>query len=54
MDNTNIELNAARYLRLIERCLPKVFRGPSRRRRRRATELVSEIALLNRMRRRKE
>ncbi len=27
MQTTNIESNAARYLRLIERCLPKVFRG---------------------------
>jgi hypothetical protein len=25
MHNTNIEINAARYLRLIERCLPRVF-----------------------------
>lgn len=44
MQTTNIESNAARYLRLIERCLPKVFRGPSRRRIRRATELLSEVA----------
>ena len=39
MQTTNIESNAARYLRLIERCLPKIFRGPSRRRIRRATEM---------------
>jgi hypothetical protein len=44
MQNTNIERNAAKYFRLIESCLPRVFRGPSRGRKPRATELVSEVA----------
>jgi hypothetical protein len=43
MQKANIAITAATYVRLIERCLLKVFRGPSRRRIRRATELLSEV-----------
>ncbi len=43
MQKRNIERTAAKYVRLIERCLPRVFRGPSRGRKPRATDFDLSI-----------
>jgi hypothetical protein len=43
MQKRNIERTAAKYVRLIERCLPRVFRGPSRGRNPRATDFDLSI-----------
>jgi hypothetical protein len=44
MRKPDINIVTETFIKLIEPCLPKVFRGPSRRRIRRATELMSEVA----------